>query len=59
MRDGILLEIDSPWAEKKSLYSAAIIIFLRIIIPSDGVDRDSSGESGHLLKMSFLALGSL
>ena len=28
------------------------------IIPSDGVDRDSGGELGHLLKMSLLALGS-
>ena len=27
-------------------------------VPSDGVDRDSGGESGHLLEMSLLALGS-
>ena len=27
-------------------------------IPSDGVDRDIGGESGQLLKMSLLALGS-
>ena len=28
------------------------------LVPSDGVDRDTGGESGHLLKMSLLALGS-
>ena len=28
-----------------------------LILPSDGVDRDTGGESGHLLKMSLLAFG--
>ena len=31
---------------------------LQTELPSDGVDRDTVGESGHLLKMSLLALGS-
>ena len=32
-----------------------LIIYL---IPLDGVDRNTGGESGHLLNMSLLALGS-
>ena len=29
-----------------------------VFVPSDGVDRYSGGESGHLIKMSLLALRS-
>ena len=35
-----------------------ICSLVKLSIPSDGVDRDTGGESGHLLKMSLLALGS-
>ena len=39
------------WKRNQSLLNV-------IEVPSDGVDRDSGGESGHRLKISLLALRS-
>ena len=41
-------------SQKVCIISRCVLLSL----PSDGVDRDSGGESGHLLKMSLMTSGS-
>ena len=56
------LKVKEIEVRKNAVHGIGIGLFkkwtLKFKLPSDGVDRDSGGESGHLLKMSLMALGS-